>query len=108
MHMEAVATINARMPEELKRGGSRVLERNGVSPTEIVRSVYRYMDRNQEIPGCLDVAPREEETVYQKRRALLRQFDVMAASPASGAASCELDCKAERANRIEAKYGDLL
>ena len=100
--MEATATINARLPEKLKQNGSRVLDRNGVSPTEIVRSVYRYMERHQAIPECLDVSPDGEETIYQKRRALLHRFDGMTVDAA------KVDCKAERANRIEAKYGDLL
>ena len=100
--MEATATINVRMPEKLKQDGSRVLERNGVSPTEIVRSVYRYMDRHQAIPSCLDVAPVEEQSVYQKRRVLFRAFDGVSVEPYGS------DCKADRALRIEAKYGDLL
>ena len=55
--MEAAATINARIPEALKQSGTKVLERNSVSPTELIRSVYRYMDRHQRLPECLDVAP---------------------------------------------------
>lgn len=100
--MEATATINARLPEKLKQSGSRVLERNNVSPTEIVRSVYRYMDRNQAIPECLDVAPGSEQSLYEKRRALLHQFDGATVEP------YDISCKADRAQRIEEKYGDLL
>ena len=100
--VEASATINARLSEELKQSGSKVLERNNVSPTEIVRSVYRYMEKHQAIPACLDVAPTSEDSVYQRRRALLRQFDGFVVEP------YEVDCKADRARRIEEKYGDLL
>ena len=100
--MEATATINVRLQEQLKQNGSRVLERNGVSPTEVVRSLYRYMDRYQKLPECLDVASGEDESVYQRRRALLHRFDGFSA------ASCKIDCKTERAHRIEEKYGDLL
>ena len=100
--MEAAATINVRMPEQLKRGGVRVLERNGVSPTEVVRSLYRYMEREQSIPECLDVAPNVEHDVYQNRRMLLRSFDDCTVD------SYDPDCKKDRACRIEEKYGDLL
>jgi len=100
--VEVTATINARLPEKLKQSGSRVLERNNVSPTEIVRSVYRYMDRNQAIPECLDVAPGSEQSLYEKRRALLHQFDGATVEP------YDISCKADRAQRIEEKYGDLL
>ena len=100
--VDSTATINVRLPEKLKQSGSRVLERNNVSPTEIVRSVYRYMDRNQAIPECLDVAPGATESVYEKRRALLNQFDSATVEP------YDISCKVERVQRIEEKYGDLL
>ena len=100
--MESTATINARLPESLKQSGSKVLERNGVSPTDLVRSVYRYMDRFQEVPTCLDVAPQSEESMYQQRRSLLRRFDGFVVD------DYDPRCKADRAFRIEGTYGDLL
>ena len=100
--MEAAATINVRLPEGLKQSGSMVLERNGVSPTDLVRSVYSYMDRFQEVPTCLDVAPQNGESIYQQRRSLLRRFDGFVVD------DYDSSCKADRASRIEEKYGDLL
>lgn len=100
--MGVEATINARLPEKLKSSGTEVLERNGVSPTELVRSVYRYMERHQELPACLDVAPANGQSVYEKRRAKLRQFDGFTVKP------YESDCKEDHKRRIEKKYGDLL
>ena len=68
-------TINVRLPEKLKIHGSQVLERNGISPSEIVRSVYRYMEKNQAIPSCLDVARPADDSLADKRR-VLRRFVV--------------------------------
>ena len=96
------ATINVRMSDELKRGGGQVLERKRVSPTEVVRSLYRYLKETQEIPACLDVAQEQGQTVYQKRRLALRAVAGAADIPAG------YDAKADRAARIEGKYGDLL
>lgn len=100
--MEAAATINVRLPEELKRAGGKVLERNGVSPTDLVRSVYRYLYRNQALPECLDVAPSSADTVYQARRAMLRRYDGFKVE------AVDSDSGSDRASRIEGKYGDLL
>lgn len=68
--MSQIATINVRLERHLKDGGTAVLERAGVSPSELVRSAYRYMDKNQKIPPCLDVAVEEGDVVARKREAL--------------------------------------
>lgn len=100
--METAATINARLPRQLKENGSKVLERNGVSPTELVRSMYRYMEREQELPSCLDISPENAQGVYQRRRELLRSFDGFMVDDYG------TESKDARAQRIEKKYGDLL
>ena len=100
--MESVATINVRMPENLKRNGGKVLERNRVSPTELVRSVYRYMEQNQAIPECLDIAADNQKEAVQSRRLLLRRI---AGTIDFGG---EVDVKQAREERIAAKYGNLL
>jgi antitoxin component of RelBE/YafQ-DinJ toxin-antitoxin module len=100
--MEAAATINVRLSEQLKQGGTKVLDRCGITPTELVRSVYRYMDRHQTVPECLDIAPQAEDNIYIKRRMLLRSFDSFEAIAST------VDCKAERGRRVQEKYGDLL
>ena len=100
--MEHEATINARMPDALKRGGTRVLNKNGVSPTQIIRRLYDYMEREGRIPECLEDAPSASLDIYEQRRKLAR----MVAGSISLAEG--FDAKQERANRIEEKYGDLL
>ena len=100
--MEAAATINVRMPETLKRSGGKVLERDRVSPSELVRSVYRYMEKHQEIPACLELADDHRRSTQDKRRALLREIAGTISLPA------DFDAKTARAERIESKYGDLL
>lgn len=99
--MSSIATINVRLPENLKRNGGQVLERNSVSPSELVRSVYRYMEEKQSIPECLDLAKADDGST-DPRRILLRKV--------SGTLDFEeaVDAKEVRAQRIEAKYGYLL
>ncbi|WP_350455355.1 type II toxin-antitoxin system RelB/DinJ family antitoxin [Slackia heliotrinireducens] len=100
--MEAGTTINVRMPESLKQGGMQVLDRLNVSPTELVRSVYRYLQNEQSLPSCLDIAQDDDMTLYQRRRMLLR----------SVAGTLELpdgyDFDADKEARIMEKYGDVL
>lgn len=100
--MEHEATINARLPQALKRGGGRVLEKNGVSTTQVIHRLYRYMEREGRIPECLDEEAAAVPDVFARRRELARSI--------SGSIHLEsgLDIKKERAERIEAKYGDLL
>ena len=100
--MSDTATINVRMPEKLKRGGGLVLERKRVSPTELVRSLYRFLDENQEIPPCLDIAQGAGRSKHEERRALLRSI------PRSVSLPGDYDDEADRADRIARKYGDLL
>lgn len=96
------ATINARLPEPLKRGGTEVLERFGVSPTQLIRSLYAYMDREQRIPECLELAEEDAASQNKRRRTIARSI---AGSITLGA---QFDVKQARADRIAGKYGDLL
>ena len=69
--MSEEKTINVRLDSALKDHGTRVLNRCNFSPSELVRSVYRYMEKEQTIPPCLDIAE-EKMSVYERRRAMLR------------------------------------
>ena len=100
--MEHEATINARMPMALKRGGTRVLEENNVSPTQIIRRLYQYMDHEGCIPACLEESTSSGTKLFDRRRELARSVAGTIHLPG------ELDIKAERAGRIEAKYSGLL
>ena len=100
--MEHEATINARMPEALKRGGTRVLDEQGVSPTQIIRKLYSYMEREGRIPECLEDSANGTQDLFETRRSLARR--IAGTITLSGT----LDVAAERASRIEEKYGSLL
>ena len=100
--MTKEATINARLDESLKRSGSAVLERNGVSPTQLIRSLYRYLEEEQRIPECLDVQAEDARSHAQHKREVARSIAGCITLPA------DFDAKSARAARIAQKYGDLI
>lgn len=69
--MGATATLNARLPETLKRHGTQVLERNGVSTTEAVRRLYEYLEREQDVPAWMRADGQEARAA---KRDALRGF----------------------------------
>lgn len=46
----ATAMLNVRLDTDLKREGDRVLSRQGVSATEAIRGLYRFMEETRDIP----------------------------------------------------------
>lgn len=50
--MGAQSMLNVRLDSGLKAHGDSVLAHAGTSPTEAIRSLYRYMEANQEVPSC--------------------------------------------------------
>ncbi|MFQ8869067.1 MAG: type II toxin-antitoxin system RelB/DinJ family antitoxin, partial [Eggerthella lenta] len=48
--MAATATLNVRLPEDLKDRGAQVLRREGVSVSDAVRGLYEYMEKEQRLP----------------------------------------------------------
>ena len=100
--MAQEATINARLDESLKRSGTAVLERNGVSPTQLIRSLYRYLEKEQRIPECLDVQAEDERSRMQRKREVARSIAGCITLPDG------FDAKQARSDRIAQKYGDLL
>lgn len=70
--MSNESTINVRMPAQLKRAGGKVLDRNGISPSEAVRGLYAYLQREQEVPSFLLCDGRTAASVYERRRKLAR------------------------------------
>lgn len=99
------ATINARLPQSLKRGGTAVLEREGVSPTTLIRSLYAYIDREQKIPECLDVAQAEAAAAIAQKRRAARSVAGLISLPAGYDSRAVRDA---REARIRQKYGELL
>ena len=44
------AMLNVRLDKDLKAEGERVLAKQGVSATEAVRGLYRFMEQTEEVP----------------------------------------------------------
>lgn len=70
--MAASATLNVRLPEPLKNHGTQVLEREGLGPSEAIRALYEYMEREQSVPECIKQTDTQDK--YATRRELLREF----------------------------------
>ncbi|MGI6217958.1 MAG: hypothetical protein ACOYIK_10170 [Coriobacteriales bacterium] len=99
--MSKMATLNVRLPEELKRHGSQVLEREDVTPTQLVKSLYSYMEREQAIPECLRAELGASKSKYDMRRKLLRDIAGSVDLPE------DFDFNETRRRRIEEKYGSV-
>lgn len=99
--MGTVATINVRLPQDLKEHGMQVLDKTGMSVSDFVRRGFEYMEREQKIPEGL-YASTDEEDVLTKRRLLLRQI------AGSIDASFPCDAKADYHAHLDAKYREFL
>ncbi len=77
--MAPTATLNVRMPEDLKRNGDMVLARAGVSVSDAVRELYRLLEREQTVPAWLTEGRAED--AFEHRRQLLRSVAGAAAVP---------------------------
>ncbi len=66
--MAATAMLNVRLPRELKEQGSRVFTRNGISATEAIRQLYKYVHEEQSLPDWMQ--PEGGTPAEAKRRAL--------------------------------------
>ena len=98
--MAATATLNVRLPKDLKRHGAQVLDRNGLSVSDAVRGLYEYMQDNQCLPQFLQ--KNDEDSVYERRRKLARSMTGIVSLPAG------FDAKQAREERIAEKYEELL
>lgn len=95
--MASDAVLNIRLPKDLKLHGNQVLERNGLSVTQVVRNLYEYMEREQAVPHELEAG--SSDALYQQRRMLLRKV--------AGSSTCaqSQNTKDIRAERIMTKHG---
>ena len=100
--MACEATINARLPESLKQGGSAVLKQQGVSPTQLIRSLYSYMESEGKIPECLVVSSNQEAELQRERMQVAHSVAGSIELPA------DFNMARIRDERIRGKYGDLL
>lgn len=46
----ATTMLNVRLDKTLKSEGDRVLAKQGISTTEAVRGLYRFMEKTREVP----------------------------------------------------------
>jgi len=88
------STLNVRLPRDLKRGGDRVLERAGMSISDLVRNLYSYMVREQRPPDCLADVEAQAQAAQRRRRAALESV----AGILDGPVSCD-DLRLERLQR---------
>ena len=93
-----IATLNVRLPEELKKHGMQVLEREGVSITEIVRDVFQYMALHQKIPDLgfsNNSGHNSKQAEVDRKRALVKSW--------MGIIPHDVDYDAIKQERIERK-----
>ena len=70
--MGSNATLNIRLPEELKERGMEVLARQRISVSDAVRQLFCELERSQKLPEFMQ-SSRIEEAAQEKRR-LLREM----------------------------------
>lgn len=71
--MAATATLNIRLPEDLKEHGMPVLEREGMSVSDLVRDLFRELEETQELPEFACQGRFDEAEEIARRRSLLRE-----------------------------------
>ena len=98
--MAATATLNVRLPDDLKRRGGQVLARHGISVSDAVRSLYEYLERHQGVPDFMDDGA--AGTIYERRRELARSLVGVVDLPPG------FDARRARQERLDERYGDLL
>ena len=78
--MSATATLNIRLPEELKEHGMQVLARQHISVSEAVRQLFCELERSQQVPEFLaDASPRDD--IQGKRQLLLTILRASSTTP---------------------------
>lgn len=87
----AMATLNVRMPADLKRRGMQVLDREGVSVSDAVRGTFEHIARTQEVPGYLkdEGAAARREAVARKRALLRSMVGVLPTEAVDESAWCD-------------------
>lgn len=70
-----MATLNVRIPADLKRRGMQVLDREGVSVSDAVRGTFEHIACTQEVPSYLKgEEAKSRNDAIQRKRALLRSM----------------------------------
>lgn len=68
----ATAMLNVRLDKNLKAEGERVLGRQGISATDAVRGLYRYLEQNDKVPDFCK--PETGAITADARRQKMRQL----------------------------------
>ncbi|MEA5018883.1 MAG: type II toxin-antitoxin system RelB/DinJ family antitoxin [Gordonibacter sp.] len=96
--MSAMATLNVRLPEDLKERGMQVLSREGVSVSKVVRDLFCQLEETQEIPTFLrDSLLSEQEEIHRKRELLRSMVGIVSVPP-------DFDYREERRKHLEWKH----
>ena len=98
--MAATATLNVRLPADLKKHGGQVLDRHGISVSDAVRSRYEFLEQKQQVPSFMAAA--EGESVYERRRKLARSMTGIVSVPEG------FDARKAREERLDERYEGLL
>lgn len=96
--MASNAVLNIRLPEELKNHGNQVLDRNGISVSQIVRDLYRYMEAKQDIPSFAKQDDSSDK--FENRRCVLRGLNLGLDIPE------DFDFKKIKGDRLVEKFGE--
>lgn len=68
------ATINVRLPLDLKQRGDAVLRRTGLSASNLVRETYRYIAEAQQVPDYVSQDANGPEQLAIRRREALNKI----------------------------------
>ena len=72
--MSATATLNIRLPEDLKEHGMQVLARENVSVSDLVRSLFQELEETQTLPEFALRNKRAAEGEIRRKREVLRDM----------------------------------
>ena len=91
-----VVMLNVRMDKDLKAQGERVLAKQGVSATEAIRGLYRFMEQTEEVP---DFCKTESEALSPeaRRQKMRRMVGIAKMAPDEDLSTL----KQERLSRLE-------
>ncbi len=93
--MAGTATLNVRMPEHMKERGMQVLEREGVSVSEVVRDLFCELEATQELPSFVKQKSSLRNGADEGRRSAMRSM--------IGILPADLTVDEARENRLQRK-----
>lgn len=76
----ATTMLNVRLDKGLKLEGDRVMAKQGVSATQAIRGLYRFMEENQDVPDFCK-AGSDSSGPDERRRAMRRLVGIAKLKP---------------------------